>query len=110
MYNRRLENHIKYGNKLTLEDGTQGYPHYIRFNHDYVNHHHYIHVCHHNLDGIPYGWPLMATPFMGPHPSPLITNSINLTTFTRNYLFHQEVDIALSAIDNHSLITDVNVH
>lgn len=110
MYNRHLENHVKYGNKLTLEDGTQGYPHYIRFDHDYVDHHHYVHIHHHKLDGIPYGWPLMATPFMGPCPSPLIADSMNLAPFTHNYPFHWEVDITLYAIDDHGLITDVDVH
>ena len=88
MYNQRLENHIKYGDKLTLEDGTQGYPHYIRFDHDYVDHCHYVHTCRHSLDGTPYRWPPTATPFMGPHPSPLITNSMNLTPFTCNYPFY----------------------
>ena len=29
MYNRHLKNHAKYGKKLTLKDGAQGYPHYI---------------------------------------------------------------------------------
>ena len=40
------------------------------------------------MDGIPYGWPLTAAPFMGPHPSPLITNSMNLAPFTRTYPFY----------------------
>ena len=34
MYNHHLENHVKYGNKLTIEDGMQGYPHYIQFDHE----------------------------------------------------------------------------
>ena len=88
MYNRRLENHVKYGEKLTLENGTQAYPHYIRFDHDYVNHRHYVHTRNMNLDGIPYGWPLTAAPFMGPRPSPLIADSMNLAPFTRNYPFY----------------------
>ena len=109
MYNRRLENHVKYGKKLTLKDGTQAYPHYIWFNHDYVDHRHYIHACNMNLDGIPYRWPLTAAPFMGPHPSPLITDSMNLAPFTRNYPFYQEVDVTLYSIDNHGLIADIDM-
>ena len=110
MYNHCLENHIKYSEKLTLEDGAQGYPHYIQFNHDYVNHCHYMHACRHNLDGIPYGWPLTTAPFMGPHPSPLIADSMNLAPFTCNYPFYLEVDIALYAIDDHSLIANIDMH
>ena len=110
MYNRRLKNHVKYGKKVTLEDGTQGYPHYIQFDHDYVNHHHYVHTCCMNLDGIPYGWPLTAAPFMGPRPSPLIADSMNLAPFTSNYPFYREVDIALYSIDNHGLITNISIH
>ena len=110
MYNCRLENHVKYGNKLTLEDGTQGYPHYIQFDHDYIDHHDYIHTCHHGLDGIPYGWPLTTAPFMGTCPSPLIADSMNLTPFTRNYPFYREVNIALYAIDDHGLIANVDMH
>ena len=110
MYYRRLENHVKYGDKLTLKNRSQGYPHYIRFNHDYVNHHHYIHTRRLGLDSIPYRWPLTAAPFMGPRPSPLIADSMNLAPFTRNYPFYREVDIALYSINNHGLITDVDVH
>ena len=110
MYNCQLENNIKYGEKLTLEDRAQGYPHYIQFNHDYVDHCHYVHAHHHNLDSIPYGWPLMATPFMGPHPFPLISSSMNLAPFTHTYPFHREVNITLYAINDHGLIANVNVH
>ena len=63
-----------------------------------------------NLDGIPYRWPLTAAPFMGPRPSPLITDSMNLAPFTRNYPFYQEVDVTLYSIDNHGLIADVDMH
>ena len=110
MYNCWLENHIKYSEKLTLKDGPQGYPHHIWFDHDYIDHHHYIHACQHNLDSIPYGWPLTTIPFMGPCPSPLIANSMNLTPFTCTYPFFQEVNIALYTINDHSLITDVDMH
>lgn len=110
MYNCRLENHVKYSEKVTLEDRTQGYPHYIQFDHDYVNHHHYVHAHRMNLNGIPYRWPLTAAPFMGPHPSLLIADSMNLAPFTHNYPFYQEVDIALYFIDDHDLIANVDVH
>ena len=88
MYNRQLENHVKYGEKLTFKDGTQAYPHYIWFDHDYVDHRHYVHAHTMNLDGLPYGWPLTAAPFMGPRPSPLIANSMNLAPFTCTYPFY----------------------
>ena len=77
---------------------------------NYVDHHHYVHAHRQGLDGIPYGWPLTAAPFMGPHPSPLIADSMNLAPFTRNYPFYQEVDIALYAIDNHRLTANIDMH
>jgi hypothetical protein len=110
IYDRRLENHIKYGEKIHLPTGDYKYPHYIRFNHDYVNHHHHIFTTHKDVEGMPYGWTLEATPFMGPKPSPLITNSDHLAPFTNAYHFKKEVDITLYAIDDPGLIADVNRH
>ena len=52
----------------------------------------------------------MAAPFIGPRPSPLIADSMNLTPFTRNYPFYWEVNIALYSINDHGLIANVDMH
>jgi hypothetical protein len=78
IYNRRLENHVKYGEKIYLPTREYKYPHYIRFDHDYVDHHHHVFATRKDVEGMPYSWTLEATPFMGPQPSPLITDSEHL--------------------------------
>jgi hypothetical protein len=110
IYNRRLENHVKYGEKIHLPSGEYKYPHYIRFNHDYVDHRHHVFATCKDVEGMPYGWTLEAAPFMGPRPSPLIADAEHLTPFTNAYHFKKEVDIALYAIDDLGLIADVNRH
>jgi hypothetical protein len=110
IYNWRLENHIKYSEKIHLPTGNYKYPHYIRFDHDYVDHHHHVFATHKDVEGMPYGWTSEAAPFMGPKPSPLTTDSNHLTPFTNAYHFKKEVDIALYAIDDPGLIADVNRH
>jgi hypothetical protein len=59
---------------------------------------------------MPYGWTLEAAPFVGPRTSPLITDSDHFSPFTNSYHFKKEVDIALYAIDDPGLITDVDRH
>jgi hypothetical protein len=110
IYNRHLENHIKYGEKIHLPTGDYKYPHYIRFDHDYVDHRHHVFATHKDVEGMPYGWTLEAAPFMGPKPSPLVTDSDHLAPFTNAYHFKKEVDIALYTIDDPGLIADVDRH
>jgi hypothetical protein len=110
IYNRRLENHVKYSEKIHLPSGEHKYPHYICFDHDYVDHRHHVFATRKDVEGTPYGWTLEAAPFMGPRPSPLITDSEHLTPFTNSYHFKKEVDIALYAIDDPGLIADVDRH
>jgi hypothetical protein len=110
IYNRHLENHVKYGKKIHLPNGEYKYPHYIHFNHDYVDHRHHVFTTCKGIEGMPYGWTLEAAPFMGPRPSPLITDSEHIAPFTNGYHFKTEVDIALYAIDNPGLIADVDRH
>jgi hypothetical protein len=110
IYNRRLENHVKYGEKIHLPSGDYKYPHYIRFDHDYVDHCHHVFATRKDVDGMPYGWTLEAAPFIGPKPSPLITDSDHMTPFTNTYHFKKEVNIALYALDDPGLIADVDRH
>jgi hypothetical protein len=110
IYDRRLKNHVKYGKKIHLPTSNYKYPHYIRFDHNYVDHCHHVFATRKDMEGMPYGWTLEAAPFMGPPPSPLITDSDHLAPFTNAYHFKKEVDIALYAIDNPGLIADVNRH
>jgi hypothetical protein len=110
IYNRHLENHVKYGEKIHLPTGDYKYPHYIRFDHNYVDQCHHVFATRKDVEGMPYGWTLEATPFMGPKPSPLITDSDHLTPFTNAYHFKKEVDIALYTIDDLGLIADVDRH
>jgi hypothetical protein len=110
IYNQRLENHVKYREKIHLPTGEYKYPHYIRFDHDYVDHHHHVFATCKDVEGMPYGWMLEAAPFMGPRPSPLITDSEHLAPFTNAYHFKKEVDIALYTIDDPGLIADVDRH
>jgi hypothetical protein len=110
IYNQHLENHVKYSKKIHLPTGEYKYPHYIRFDHDYVDHCHHVFATREDVEGMPYGWTLEAAPFMRPKPSPLITDSGHLAPFTNAYHFKKEVDIALYAIDDPGLITDVDRH
>jgi hypothetical protein len=59
---------------------------------------------------MPYGWTLEAALFIGPKPSPLITDSDHTTPFTNAYHFKKEVNIALYALDDLGLIADVDQH
>jgi hypothetical protein len=80
------------------------------FDHDYVDHRHHVFATHKDVEGMPYGWTLEAAPFVGPRTSPLITDSDHFSPFTNSYHFKKEVDIALYAIDDPGLITDVDRH
>jgi hypothetical protein len=93
IYDQHLENHIKYGKKIHLPTSDYKYPHYICFNHDYVDHHHHVFATCKDVEGMPYGWTLEAAPFMGPRPSPLIADSGHLSPFTYAYHFKKEVDM-----------------
>jgi hypothetical protein len=110
IYNHHLENHVKYGKKIHLPTSKYKYPHYIHFDHNYVNHCHHIFATRKDVEGIPYGWTLEAAPFIRPHPSPLIADSDHLSPFTYTYHFKKEVDIVLYTIDNSGLIADVDRH
>jgi hypothetical protein len=110
IYNCHLENHVKYGKKIMMPSGEYKYPHYLCFDHDYVDHKHNVFGLRKDMDRQPYGWTLEAAPFMGPCPSPLIADSDNYAPFTNSYCFHKEVDIVLYAEDDPGLIADVNWH
>jgi hypothetical protein len=110
IYNQHLENHVKYGEKIHLPNGDYKHPHYIRFDHDYIDHHHHVFATCKDIEGMPYSWTLEAAPFMGPKPSPLTTDSDHLAPFTNAYHFKKEVDIALYAIDDPGLIADADRH
>jgi hypothetical protein len=110
IYDCHLENHVKYGEKIHLPTGDYKYPHYIRFDHNYVDHRHHVFTTRKDVEGMPYGWTLEVAPFVGPQPSPLITDSDHLSPFTNAYHFKKEVDIALYAIDDPGLIADVDRH
>jgi hypothetical protein len=62
IYKCHLENHVKYGEKIHLPTGDDKYPHYIHFNHDYVDHHHHVFTTYKDIEGMPYGWTLEAAP------------------------------------------------
>jgi hypothetical protein len=66
IYDCHLENHVRYGKKIHLPTSDYKYPHYICFDHDYVDHHHHIFATRKGMEGMPYGWTLEAAPFMGP--------------------------------------------
>jgi hypothetical protein len=110
IYDHRLENHVKYSEKIHLPSGEYKHPHYIHFDHDYVDHHHHVFTTCKDVDGMPYGWTLEAAPFVGPKPSPLIADSEHFAPFTYAYHFKKEVDIVLYSLDNPGLIADVDRH
>jgi hypothetical protein len=110
IYDCCLENHVKYSEKIHLPSGEYKYPHYLHFDHDYVDHHHHVFGICKDTDGQPYGWTLEAAPFIGPQPSPLVANSDHFAPFTNAYHFKKEVDIALYAEDDPGLIADVDWH
>ena len=53
---------------------------------------------------------MQAAPFEGPRVSPEVADVNNLTPFTINYHYANEVDIALYAVDDMGLTADVDVH
>jgi hypothetical protein len=110
IYDCHLENHVKYGEKIHLPTGDYKYPHYICFDHDYVDHCHHVFATRKDMEGMPYRWTLEVAPVVGPQPSPLIADSDHLAPFTNAYHFKKEVDIALYALDDPSLIADVGRH
>ena len=111
LYNRGLANHVRYGHTINPNDGRDPlHPHYLKFNFNYVDHHHYVHARQFDDDGVPYGWPLQVAPFEGPCVSPETADVNNYTPFTIDYPYAPEVDIALYAIDNMGLVVDIDVH
>ena len=111
LYNWGLANHVCYRRTINPNDGRDPlHPHYLKFNFDYIDYHHYIHARRFDDDEVPYSWPLQAAPFKGPCVSPEVADVNNHTPFTINYPYAPEVDITLYAIDDMGLIVDVDVH
>jgi len=107
-FDRSDPNHHQQGAKIPMPDGTERWPHYIKFAFDYVAHSHYVLGLRDDLDdsNTPYGWPLKATPFIGPpipHP-----NNNDLTIFDETQPHALAVDISLFALDDKGVTADVD--
>ena len=82
IYDRCIANHVNYGAKICLTDNRQVWPHYIHFDHDFMDHKHYAkRQCDETGQHTgTVGWTLKVAPFIGPAPdSP---DNTNLTSFT----------------------------
>jgi len=110
IYNRRLSNHRKYGEKIHLGNDRHRYPHYIRFQHDYADHAHYVSALRRDsgTPATPWGWALEAMPYLGALPAPAEVNDHDLSLFAPNNAEEEAINIALYAIDDHGLVADVD--
>jgi hypothetical protein len=92
-------NHDCYVCKIMINPpfATPQIPHYVRFDLDFGTHQHYgLGLCDNSIPPLePYGWPLEATPFIGPQLSSRVSDSKALGIFDAGYPGAVEVDIVL---------------
>ena len=110
IYDRTIANHINYGAKIRLSDDRQVWPHYIHFDHDFVDHKHYI-MGRYDETGLhtnTVGWTLEAAPFVGP--ALAYPNNTSLKPFAFAHSCSDAIDLALGALDDPGLLADVDRH
>ena len=109
IYNPFITNHAMYGHPIHI-NGEQYTLDTIQFDHNYVNHQHYVYAMHCRGDPpmAPYGWPLEAAPYEGPALNPTITNDTDLAPFHANHTDKPLVDIGLYNINDRGLTADIN--
>src|SRR6202012_1839951 len=110
LYNPNLLNHSKYVSTLHLRPEEDVYPRAVHFQHDYVQHSHYVIGTHPDSipTNTPYRWMLKATP----HPEPSIegVDETDHSVFRNNHPDYDHVDIGLYGLDDHGLVADVDHH
>ena len=109
LYNPFITNHALYSHCIQI-DGELYAPDAIRFDHNYVDHQHYVYATHRlgNPPMAPYGWPLEAVTYTGPALNPIVANNTDLTPFHANHTDRPLVDIGLYNVNDRGLTTDVN--
>ena len=104
----RFPNHDKYGQKIVIDQKDVVDPDAIRFEHNYVDHQHYVMAVTRRATPPPdpYGWPLNAFEFVGPSVEDV--KETDLTVFGPNHTDHDLVDIGLYNINDFGLVVDVD--
>ncbi|KAF8262987.1 hypothetical protein EI94DRAFT_1807943 [Lactarius quietus] len=112
IYECRLPNHHRYGQRIHLGEGLCRYPHFICFSHDYREHQHYVHARRRDADptSCAYGWVLEAAPIPDEVPTPITIDDNDLSILHPHHSDFDSVNMALYAIDDRGLIADVDHH
>ena len=110
IYDHTIANHVNYGAKIRLPDDRQVWPHYIHFDHDFVDHKHYVMGRRDktSLYTDTVGWTLEAAPFVGP--ALAYPDNTNLKPFAFAHSSSDAIDLALGALDDPGLLVDVDRH
>ena len=109
-YDHTVANHVLYREKIQINPGVWRFPHYIRFEHNFDNHRHYVigQIDVLQPGGGSYSWPLEAAPFTGP--APQAPDNTNLSLFTITHPDALLVNEGLTDLDNPGITTDVDRH
>ena len=104
----QFPNHDKYGQKIVIDQEDVVDPDAIRFEHNYVDHQHYVMAVtrHATPPTDPYGWPLNTFKFTGPSVEDV--EETDLTVFGPNHADHDLIDIGLHNIHDFGLVADVD--
>ena len=110
IYDRTIANHVTYGEKIRLPDERWVWPHYIHFDHDLVEHKHYV-MARRNETGQhtnTVGWSLKAAPFMGP--APQFPDNQDLSPFSFTHYDSHAIDLSLGELNDPGLLADIDRH
>ena len=110
IYNRSIANHVTYGEKIHLPNKRWVWPHYIHFDHDFVEHKHYV-MAQRDETGQhmnTVGWLLEAALFMGP--APQFPNNQDLLPFSFTHNDSHAIDLSLGKLDDPRPLTDIDRH
>ena len=107
IYDCTIANHVNYGAKICLPDDRQVWPHYIHFDHNFVDHKHYV-MGRRDKTGLftdTVGWTLEVAPFVGP--ALAYPYNTNLEPFAFAHGGSDTIDLALGALDDLGLFQDL---
>ena len=110
VYDRTIANHVTYGDQIRIPVRGQVWPHYIHFDHDFVEHKHYVMGWRDETGqhtGM-VGWDLEAAPFMGPPPQFPDNHDLFPFSFTHDNV--HAIDLSLGELNDPGLLADVDRH
>ena len=110
IYDRTIASHVNYGAMIHLTDDRQVWPHYIHFDHDFVDHKHYA-MGRRDETSLHTGtveWMLKVAPFVGP--AFAYPDNTNLKLFAISHGSSDAINLALGALDDPGLLADIDRH